>query len=230
VTTVRGWFRAALAGATIHAIQATAVGAQVPAMPVLYWPSNTSGPSIHATYSLASGELGRQRAAGLMLGYAGGRFHLTGTLARVGSRDDRHFGTTAGGVNASIRLLHRFSPAISVNLQGGVGGGSFDEAGGSRSQLNLPVGIGFAFLAPMPIGNIEVWGAPRVQLRRTRFAATSTTDTGIGGGISLGIEWTSVHGVGAHLGLDWLRIQSAAGAGGVTERSLGVGLHFRTTL
>ena len=165
-----------------------------------------------------------------MLGYAGGRFHLTGTLARVGSRDDRHPGTTAGAVTASIQLLHRFSPAISVNLQGGVGGASFDEIGGSRSQLNLPVGIGFAFLAPMPIGNIEVWAAPRLQLRRTRFAATSTTDTGIGGAISLGIEWTSVHGVGAHLGLDWLRIQSAAGTGGVTERSLGVGLHFRTTL
>lgn len=214
----------------IHAVRAADARAQVPAMPVLYWPSNTPGPSIHATYALESGELGRHRAAGLTLGYAGGAFHLSGTLARVGSRDDRHPAATAGAVTASIQLLHRFSPAISVNLQGGFGGASFDETGGSRSQLNLPVGIGFAFLAPMPIGNIELWGAPRFQLRRTRFAAISTTDTGIGGGISLGIEWTSVHGLGAHLGLDWLRIQSAAGTGGVTERSLGIGLHFRTTL
>src|ERR1051325_11445004 len=219
-----GILGAGLLGTPLLPWLVTVAAAQIPAMPLLYWPSNTPGPSVHATYTQERGEAGRQRAAGLTLGYAAGPFHVSGILARIGSRDGGHPGATAAGANASIRLRHRYSPALSINLQAGVGGATFHETTGRRSQLNLPLGLGIAFLAPTPPGNFEFWAAPRVQLRRTRVTSgTTSSSTNAGAGISAGIEWTSLTGLGVFVGGEWLRIGSAAGRGGVSERGVSFG-------
>jgi len=204
--------------------------AQTPVIPPWASPSHNMGLSLHTTFALADGEVGKQKAGTLTVGYARERFRVTGTVGRPGSREDLHEGTTVFGGNGSWRFKSSTSPALSFDLQTGVGGGSFDlAAGGTHAQLNVPLGVGAAFLAPSPLGNIELWAAARAQLRRSTLTLGSVEerDSNVGGGLAAGLEFTSLRGLGAHLGADWLRIRSAATREGQSEWSVAFGIHYR---
>jgi hypothetical protein len=205
-------------------------GAQTPALPWWASPSHNRGLTAHATYALSDGELGDQRAGALALGYARDRIRVTATVGRAGSRDDLHDGATILGANGSWRLKHLTRPAVSLDVQAGVGRASYNLAGGGEySQLNLPLGVGAAFLGPAPIGSVELWLGGRVQLRRSSLevAGSDIDDTNVGGGLSAGLEWTSLKGPGLHLGIDWLRIQSGLADGAQSEWTFGFGIHYR---
>jgi hypothetical protein len=219
---------AALAG-TWLIVSAAATAAQAPAL--LWWtaPSHNPGFSAHADYALADGELGKQRAGALTLGYARDRVRMAATLGRAGSREDLHEGSTVLGAAGSWRFLSSTRSGVSADVQAGVGGGSFDLASGERySQVNVPVGIGVAILARPPIGNVELSAGGRAQLRRTSLeTAPELDDTDVGLGLSLGLEWTSLRRVGVHLGVDWLRIRSVFADEGRSEWTFGFGAHYR---
>jgi hypothetical protein len=209
---------------------AVSSSAQTPVIPPWASPSHNMGLSLHATFALGDGEIGKQKAGALTAGYAREKFRVTGSVGRAGSREDLHEGTTVFGANASWRFKSSTSPALSFDLQTGAGGGSFDlAAGGTHGQLNVPLGVGAAFLAPSPLGNIELWAAARAQLRRSKLTLGSVEerDTNVGGGLAAGLEFTSLHGLGAHLGADWLRIRSAATREGQSEWSVAAGIHYR---
>jgi hypothetical protein len=203
--------------------------AQAPALPVSSSPSHNKGLVVQAVGALGDGDLGTDKALALTLGYARDRVRVTAILGRAGSREDRFRGTTVFGANASWRLARSTSPALSFDVQAGAGAASFDlPADVTLAHLNVPLGVGAAFLAPTPAGNIELWAAPRVQLRRSRLtlAGEDETDTHVGGGLATGIEWTSVHGLGVHFAADWLRIGSSGGEGH-SEWSLALGALYR---
>ena len=193
-------------------------------------PSHNRGLTAHATYSLTDGEVGKQRAGAVTLGYARDRLRFTATIGRAGSREDLFESTTVFGANGSWRIKRSTRPALNLDIQGGIGAASYDLAGGGEfSQLNLPLGVGLAFLGPAPIGSFELWVGTRAQVRRSRqeVAGVDAIETNVGGGASVGLEWTSLRGPGLHAGLDWLRIDSGPGDRPRSEWTVGFGIHFR---
>ena len=116
--------------------------------------------------------------------------------------------------------------SVSVALQAGVGRisteGTVLGVTVSGSEINVPIGVGFAFSVPTPGVSIEPWVAPRIQISRVSldvagFSGSETnTDFGISGGVNIGLAT----GIGIHAALDVL------GVSGATPVTFGIGLHY----
>ena len=98
--------------------------------------------------------------------------------------------------------------AVQVSLQGGFGWASIDGTTDNTTWMNFPIGIAISGV-PSDSGNsVRPWVMPRLNIERQSSAGTSSTDTDIGA--SGGISFTSLNGVGAHLGVDWVNVEGGS--------------------
>jgi hypothetical protein len=203
----------ALAAIALALFAATALAAQLPSMPVVSGPLHDYRYAVHADAVLSSGDLGRDWALGARGAIELDSFHVEGMVATVRDRGgDRHDPATAVGLHLARVLTHRSSPTWDLDIESGIGYARFTLANGEHhSQLNVPLGLGASFRAPLPFGGTpEVWLAPRAQLRRSSLTSAGVTThlTRVGGGFGFGVNFVFYSGLEAQLGTEWLWIHS----------------------
>jgi hypothetical protein len=95
-------------------------------------------------------------------------------------------------VHGAVALqLQEARPTRTANVQLGVGWTSIDiDQGGTLRIIDVPISLGIGFYAPAPVGTAEAWAAPRIHVRHTSTSGTSGSDTRVGPGLSLGLNFT----------------------------------------
>jgi hypothetical protein len=192
---------------------AAALSAQLPSLPAFSAPLHGKEYSVHADGALASGDLGRDWAAGARAAIELDRYRIEGAIARVGARRHQHDAATAFGLGVARVLKHGLSPTWDLDLESGIGYGRSTLPNGDRhAQLNVPLGLGVSIRGPLPIaGTPALWLAPRVQLRRSTLTVSgaSSNSTQLGGGLGLGLDFVFFGGFEAQIANEWLWIKSA---------------------
>ena len=115
-------------------------------------------------------------------------------------------GTDASvGATANYRIFGGPLVPLSVTVQGGVGYAKPDGGvlpGDKINDWHFPIGVGFALTIPNPALAIKPWLAPRVDIHRTSLNGDSNTDTNFG--LSGGIEFNLLSGLGLHTAYDYV--------------------------
>ncbi|MBX3146956.1 MAG: hypothetical protein KF785_09285 [Gemmatimonadales bacterium] len=146
-----------------------------------------------------SGSVGSRRAA------------IGGYLARMAGSSWSDDPITAPGVVGSYRLAGGPLVPVAINLQAGAGRYSTPIGlGGERvSVWQVPVGVGIAWTIPQPAVAIRPWIAPRIQYSRQSLPGTvlaaraeSVTTTDVAFGLSGGVAFGLLNGVGIDLAVD----------------------------
>jgi hypothetical protein len=188
------------------------LSAQLPSVPLFSAPLHNSRYSVHADGVLSRGDLRRDWALAARGAIELDSFRLEGMVASVHTRSHQHDPAAAFGLNVARVLKHGFSPTWDLDLESGIGYARFNLPNGDRhSQLNVPLGVGASFRAPLPFGGTpELWLAPRAQLRRSTLTLSGVTShlTRLGGGFGFGVNFIFFSGVEAQLATEWLWIQS----------------------
>jgi hypothetical protein len=128
--------------------------------------------------------------------------------------------TTSVAGTANLRVFGGPLVPFSVTLQGGAGywkqpGG---VAGTDVKYWHFPVGLGIALSIPNPALAIKPWIAPRLDIVRSSVGSVHTTDTNFG--ISGGVEFNLLSGLGLHASYDWVK------NGSVKPSVFAVGAHY----
>jgi hypothetical protein len=85
---------------------------------------------------------------------------------------------------------------LTVTLQGGAGYAEQDDA----KLYRFPVGLGLALTIPNPALAIKPWLAPRLDV--SRFSSSTLSETETNFGISGGVEFNLLSGLGLHASYD----------------------------
>ena len=104
------------------------------------------------------------------------------------------------GANLSVNIVS--APLVPVGVSVFAGFGTISVAG--NSQNSYPVGAAIAVKPPTAGVGIEIWAAPRVDIKNA--AATTATNFGISGGVNLDLPI----GLGIHVALDYVAVSDAA--------------------
>ena len=86
------------------------------------------------------------------------------------------------------------------------------------SVKSYPIGAAISVKPPTPSIGIEIWAAPRVDIKNA--VGSTNTNFGISGGINLDLPI----GIGLHGALDYVAVSNAA------PMLLGVGAHYKFTI
>lgn len=215
--------RPLFAAAAAAALTATPVAAQMAGNPVYYSPKHGTGLSINADYGRGLND------ASSKTNYFGGRAVLGLPIVTLsagvgvvkadenliaGAESEVVFGGTASVSVLSAPLL-----PIAVAVQGGLGYLSQDVG----NTISVPIGLAVAIKPPTPGLNVEIWGAPRIQI--SRFSpdvgdSSTETDFGASAGVNLGLPT----GLGLHAAIDWVN-QDPDG-----PIVVGIGAHYKFTI
>ena len=128
------------------------------------------------------------------------------------------------GATLNLKLLGGPLIPLSATLQGGAGYSKNSVVAqpmgttGQVTEMRFPVGLGIAMTLPNPVLAIKPWLAPRIDIIRATTQGASATSTAFG--ISGGLEFNFLSGLGIHAAYDWSR------RNGVTLGTLGLGLHY----
>ncbi|HEU4588588.1 MAG TPA: outer membrane beta-barrel protein [Gemmatimonadales bacterium] len=143
-----------------------------------------------------------------------GPFGVTGTLSRF---DGSGLNPNLTGVGGTVNYKFFGGPLVplTATLQAGLG---YDKLNDVKSY-HVPVGVGFALTIPNPVLAIKPWIAPRVDVARTSVAGTSSTNTNFG--LSAGVEFNLLNGVGLHAAYDRLFVT------GDDPNIFAAGLHYQ---
>lgn len=199
------------------------LAAQAPALPVV----NAGFPrgfTLSSMIGFANGGDGTGLGVSGLLGFR--RFAIGGFVSQVSGSDWDKYQAAGGSVTAKI-LGGPLVP-VSVNLQAGVGyyrTHSPDE----QANWHIPVGLGISWTIPRPVVAIKPWIAPRLDHTRISLAAdpqsaatSSVTETNTDFGLSGGISFGLINGLGIDLAVDRVF------ASGVSPKPtiFGLGLHY----
>ena len=203
------------AAATALGLCAMPAAAQMIGNPVYYSPKHGLGLSIQGDFGR-----GLNDASG-KTNYFGGRavlgLPMITVSAGAGVVDNSSSEVTFGGT-VSVNVLSAPLLPVAVALQGGAG---YMSSGGG-SVLSAPIGIALAVKPPTPGINVEVWGAPRIQITRVSAGGSSATETDVGAsaGANLGLPT----GLGLHAAVDWINAEPEGAI------RVGVGVHYKFTI
>jgi opacity protein-like surface antigen len=219
LTRLVGAGTALLAGLSV----APAASAQVLGLPV-YNSGVPRGIGLYANVGFPNGDYGKGVAFGgtgrVGLGFIG----ASASVASYNPKGTAPSITSVGGT-ADIKVFGGPLVPLSVTLQGGLGYWKTTIPGpvGGPGTVDLktyhaPIGLGIALSIPHPVLAIKPWIAPRLDIVHTSIPGTSNTDTHFG--ISGGVEFNLLSGLGAHLAYDWTK------NGSVKPSVFEAGLHY----
>ncbi|MHB1329642.1 MAG: hypothetical protein ACYC2K_15700 [Gemmatimonadales bacterium] len=186
------------------------LAAQAPGLPVV----NTgvsSGFRVGTLVGRGNDGAGAGTAVALTGSVGSRRAAIGGYLARLGGSSWSDEAIYTPGLVGTYRLAGGPLVPIAVNLQAGVGRHSVPiGVGGERvSVWQVPVGVGISWTIPQPVVAIKPWLAPRLQYSRHSVPITvlaagaeSVTTTDVAFGLSGGIAFGLLNGVGIDLAVD----------------------------
>ena len=195
-------------------------------------PSLPQGPAGGATFVAAQFARGlndnsgflpaaKQNSFAAAVGRSMERVSFAGMAGYIASDTDEL--TLAAAV--AVHLLSDDSTPVQVSVQGGIGWVEPDLGAQSVSTLNFPIGVAISARPSDSGPSIRPWVMPRLNITRTGatgfFPSNTETDIAASGGVS----FTSESGAGAHVALEWVRVEDAS-SGSSSGFSLGVGVHY----
>jgi hypothetical protein len=131
--------------------------------------------------------------------------------------------------NMGLRLFGGGLAPVALSLQGGVG----VLSSGDDKVVNVPIGLGLGFTVPAPAFNFEPWIATRVQYTRNEISLFDANQ--VGWGVSAGMNFSFLMGLGFHIAGDWETNPLEALTAGLdlpktTPFVLGIGLNYSITI
>ncbi len=145
-----------------------------------------------------------------------GPIGASATIARVNPSGNDNAYTSYGGT-VSFKVFGAPFVPLSITLQGGAASaklGTNQVTGAAIRETRVPVGVGFALRLATPVVTVKPWIAPRVQYLKVTGAGDQTKF-----GLSGGLEFDFVNGVGVHAAYDRIFVDGDPGV-------FGVGLHY----
>ncbi len=213
------------------------LAAQAPALPVV----NAGVPrgfTIGGMVGFANADADGGTGLGVLGSYGFRRFGIGGYVSRVGGSDFGGYNSVGGSLTAKV-LGGPLVP-VAVNLQAGVGyfrASALDASEEQYRRWHVPVGLGISWTIPRPVVALKPWIAPRLDYVRTSTdlpdpladpvpgGATpliTTVDSGTEFGLSGGITFGLINGIGIDLAIDKVFAKGSSPKPTV----LGVGLHY----
>ncbi len=130
--------------------------------------------------------------------------------------------------NFALRLFGGGLLPVSISLQGGVG--VLDISDTSTKILTAPIGLGIGFSVPTPGFSFDPWIAPRYTFVRNEVGLLTANQNSFG--ISAGLNFNFLMGLGFHVAGDW-QSNPAESALGIPKNKpfvLGIGLNYTFTI
>jgi opacity protein-like surface antigen len=145
-----------------------------------------------------------------------GQLGVTGTIARFDGSD---LNPNVTGIGGTVNYKFFGGPLVplTATLQAGLG---YDKVS-STKNYHIPVGVGFALTIPNPALAIKPWIAPRVDIVHTSFGGGVTSSSETNFGLSAGVEFNLLNGVGLHAAYDRLFVT------GDDPNIIAAGLHYQ---
>lgn len=201
--------RTALATMLVIASAGTA-SAQAAGLPVVN-SGIVNGIGIALDAGIPNNVAGSGWAAGATVKAGFGVLGVTGTVSRLDpSAGDAVW---SGAATANMKVFGGPLVPIAVTLQGGAGYVApefrcLTPGACEISEWHFPAGLGISFTIPNPALAIKPWIAPRADIVRTSQAGQEAT-TDVGPGVSGGVEFNLLNGMGFHLAYDWAKHDAA---------------------
>jgi hypothetical protein len=223
------------------ALVAGPVVAQMNAIPVYHNPKGGSGLLLAADFGKGvNDESGKNTAFAFRTGFGVGPVTFGASIGTVNPLPEgatERQNEVQWMANMGLRLFGGGLMPVALSLQGGVGVLNIDRsgaAGGDAKIVNVPVGLGLGFNVPAPTFNFEPWVATRIQYTRNEISAVSANQ--VGWGVSAGMEFSFLIGLGLHIGFDW-ETNPFEVLEGLTEDIpkttpfvIGIGLNYRISI
>lgn len=145
-----------------------------------------------------------------------GQLGVTGTIARFDGSDLNPNVTGLGGT-VNYKFFGGPLVPLTATLQAGLG---YDKVN-STKNYHIPVGVGFGLTIPNPVLAIRPWIAPRVDIMHTSFGGGATSSSETNFGLSAGVEFNLLNGVGLHAAYDRIFVT------GDDPNIFAAGLHYQ---
>lgn len=194
------------------------VTAQVLGLPV-FNSGVTSGLGIMGDVGFPNDDAGLETTYGATATLGVGLVALSATVARTGIESTGEDFTTLGAA-ATLKVFGGPLIPLAVTLQGGVG---YAEVAEGVNTLHVPIGIGVALTIPSVAVAIKPWIAPRLDISRVSGDSVATAETESMFGISAGIDFNLINGLGFRAAYDLVDTEGGSPA----VFSIGAGYHFR---
>jgi opacity protein-like surface antigen len=222
------------------ALVAGPVVAQMNSIPVYHNPKGGSGLLLAADFGKGmNDESGKNTAWAFRTSFGIGPFSFGGSIGTVNPVIDvepqseiQYMG------NMGLRLLGGGLLPVSLSLQVGVGVLNIDGSAVGDVDLKIisvPIGLGLGFNVPAPTFNFEPWVATRLQYTRNEIDIFNANQ--VGWGVSAGMDFSFLMGLGIHIAGDWEMnpLEAFEGAAGAaipktTPFVFGIGLNYRISI
>ncbi len=128
--------------------------------------------------------------------------------------------------NIALRLFGGGLLPVSLSLQGGVGVLTLDDS--DEEIITVPIGLGLGFSIPTPGFSFDPWIAGRYTFVRTKDATFPVAATAYQNsfGISGGLNFNFLMGLGFHVAGDWQRNPAELSSPKTKPFVLGIGLNY----
>jgi opacity protein-like surface antigen len=189
--------------------------AQVRGLPV-YNSGIPTGLGLFGDIGFPNTAAGKGTTFGATAQLGAGQFGVTGTIARF---DGSNLNPNVTGYGGTVNYKFFGGPLVplTATLQAGLG---YDKVN-STKNYHIPVGVGFGLTIPNPILAIKPWIAPRVDIMHTSFGGGATSSSETNFGLSAGVEFNLLSGVGLHAAYDRIFVT------GDDPNIFAAGLHYQ---
>ncbi len=193
---------------------AGALQAQNPGLPVINSGVNT-GLTLRGDVGFPNADAGKGTAFGGTGKLGLGPFGVTATVSSYKPKGGTSH-TSVGGT-ANLKVFGGPLVPFALWLQGGAAYTSV----GSIKNYHFPVGLALAVKIPSTVVAIKPWIAPRLDIEHTTNSVVgSSSSTATDFGISGGIEFSMLSGLGFYAAYDWVS------RNGTKPSTFGVGVQY----
>jgi hypothetical protein len=210
--------------------------AQLGTMPVFFSPAFGTGVGVYGDFGTGLNDDAKFPDGNSPVAFGGhiilglSKFQIMGGVSYVDPKDTT--ATPLGkeltyGGNVALTIYRTPASMIVVNVQAGAGYSKFGETGSQLKQWNFPIGIGIALDLPVVGWFVEPWVAPRVHIFSTSGDLLTESQTDVGFGVSGGVNFNLLLGIGAWAALDWLTVTPGDATESVKPLILGAGLSWK---
>ncbi len=193
----------------------SAAAAQAIGLPVIN-SGIPSGIGVAGDVGFADNAYGAGTGYGLTGEIGFGRLGFTATLGKF-DPDGSTSSHDTWGATGNLKLFGGGLSPLSITAQAGYGHGEL----ASTTVNHYPLGLGVALTIPIPVFTMKPWVAPRYDILHLDASGTTSGTTYSDFGISGGIDFSFLMGLGFRVSYDWVdRNQTYPSIWGVGARWL----------
>ena len=158
-----------------------------------------TGIGIAADVGIANNAYGAGTGYGLTGQIGAGRFGATATIGQF-DPDGSTSAKSTWGATANLKVFGGGLSPLSITAQAGYGHGEL----ASTTINHYPLGIGVALTIPIPVLSFKPWVAPRYDILHLDASGGTSGTTYYDFGISGGIDFSFLMGLGFRVSYDWV--------------------------